>query len=87
MGHGHQRSFSNVQIVKSPAENDNISHRLSNYKTVVQQTPAQYRSVIASAAGTNNNKPTPAYGTTNDNGEVVSVKGHLQDLEVFQLNL
>lgn len=64
--------------MKSPAENDAISQRLSNYKTVVQQTPAQYRSVMGSTAlGTNNGKPTPAYGTTNDNGEVVSVKGHL----------
>jgi hypothetical protein len=53
---------------------------LSNYRTVVQNQPAVNYSQVLSQ--TSANRVGPAYGTVNDNGEAISVKGHLHELEV-----
>ena len=74
---GQQQQAKNI----GPAGDQNeITQRLSNYRTVVQNQPAVNYSQVLSQ--TSVNRVGPAYGTVNDNGEAISVKGHLHELEV-----
>jgi hypothetical protein len=55
-----------------------MQQRLSQYGSVVQTQPAKFKSVLGGDATVK--QPLP-YGTTDKDGEPISVKGHLQDLE------
>jgi len=52
--------------------------RLNSHSNVVHNSPMQFHSVMS-----NVNRQGPAYGTTDENGEPISVKGHLTELEVL----
>ena len=77
----HQRSHSNNGFFgqSKHEQREEMHQRLSQYGSVVNQQPAQFKSVIGSGAST---KAALPYGTTDKDGEPISVKGHLQDLEV-----
>lgn len=80
----HNRSTSNQGFFgqSKNEQREEIQQRLSQYGSVVQSQPAQFKSVMS----TTHKAPLP-YGTTDKDGEPISVKGHLQDLEVSTYQL
>lgn len=56
------------------------SQSIKNEGPIINKNPATFKSTLGSQ------QPSPkrgvAYGTTDSNGEPISVKGHLHDLEV-----
>ncbi len=74
MGHHH---------IGPAGDQNEITQRLSQYKTVVQNQPAiNYSSVLST-----NSRAGPDYGTVGEYGEPISVKGHLTELEVSSFSL
>ena len=77
ISYANSRSVSNQGHIGPAGNQEEIVQRLNSHTNVVNQSPAHFQSVMS-----NISRQGPAYGTNDEHGEPISVKGHLTDLEV-----